>query len=214
MPPLEAAEAGRKAAQAGRPAAPAPGKPPAGHEETLRRTIERLQHRTALLEDRVSLLQEENEDFAERLRRHGEDVRHKSNIHVELPPPLSAPAPLNEDEAGLMNERERRLYRDLLGGETAYRLMLSESAADVGQWFWRSRVWLCVTAGSLLLFAAGRRPLLQRVPFAHIRESLYNHVTGELVLAPNRKYRITQVRLPPVEAYQVLAQIYSDTPSH
>jgi hypothetical protein len=43
----------------------------------------------------VGVLEEENDDFAARLRQHGEEVRHKSHIHLALPPPLLAPAPGN-----------------------------------------------------------------------------------------------------------------------
>jgi hypothetical protein len=111
-----------------------------------------------------------------------------------------------------MTARERRLYQNVLGDETAVVLLLTESTIEVGLLFWRSRVWLCATANCLLLFASGRRPLIQKVPFAHIQESLYNHVTGALVLAPNRKYKLAQVQLPPLAAYQVLAQIYTYQP--
>ena len=185
----------------------------AGHEENLKRAVERLQQRCALLEGRLAVLDEENERFAELLRQHGEDVRRKSHIHVELPPALTAPAPANRDEVDSMTPREQRLYANVLSGAAPMLLLLTESLTDVGQWLWKSRVWLAVTDAAVVMFASGRRPLIQQVPFKHVQESLYNHVTGELVLAPDRKFRLGSVRLPPVEGYQVLAQIYSFNPN-
>ena len=38
----------------------------------------------------------------------------------------------------------------------------------------------------------------------------YNHVTGELVLAPPRGIRITSAGMTPIDGYQLLAQIYSN----
>jgi hypothetical protein len=70
------------------------------------------------------------------------------------------------------------------------------------------RALLSVTRDALILLAAGRQPLAQRVQFMHLYESLYNPVTGELVLGPDREYRVGQVQLPPVEGSQVLAEIY------
>jgi hypothetical protein len=63
----------------------------------------------------------------------------------------------------------------------------------------------------LLLLAAGKHPLVERIPYGHIRRSLYNHVTGELVLAPAHNLRVERVALPPAAGYQILAQIYAET---
>ncbi len=52
------------------------------------------------------------------------------------------------------------------------------------------------------------RVYYQVAPFTDLTESTYNHVTGQLVLAPDRRLRVAKLRVEPLEAYQVLAQIY------
>jgi hypothetical protein len=178
-----------------------------GHDENLKRTLERLQQKIVLLQDRLVLLEEENRSLVESLRERGINVRQKSLIHVQLPPALTHPSPLNDEEMETMSSSERGLFERLLGSAKPMLVYQTNSAADVGFWLWRRRLWLCATESDLLLFAAGRKPLIQKVPFIHIQSRLYNHVTGELVLAPNRKFRVSHVELPPVEAYQVLAQV-------
>lgn len=180
-----------------------------GHDEILKQQVASLQCKATLLEDQVRLLDEENRALVDRLRELGIPARRKSHIHVELPPPHTAPAPGNPEELALLTPRERKLFTELCGPEEVILLLLSESAVDVGHWIFKSRLWACATPTELVLFAAGRKPLIQKVPFQHIQESLYNHVTGELVLAPNRKFKLSQVRFSPVEGYQFLAQIYS-----
>jgi hypothetical protein len=178
------------------------------HDPHLRQVVTQLQRKVGLLQDRVNLLEEENASLADALREHGVDVHRKSNIHIELPPAFNAPAPGNDEEVALLSKRERRLYDELRGSDTVILLLLSESLADVGQWMLRSRVWLFATPTELVAFASGRRPVVQRVPFQHIQESLYNNVTGELVLAPNRKFKLSRIEISPVEGYQFLAQIF------
>jgi hypothetical protein len=81
----------------------------------------------------------------------------------------------------------------------------------VGHWFSKGRIWACALAGELAMFAYGRRPYLERVPFRLLQQSLYNHVTGEVVLAPARDVRVDSLRVTPAEGYQFLAQIYKET---
>ena len=83
----------------------------------------------------------------------------------------------------------------------------SETRAEVGLWLIERRVWVVVTSTEVVLLAAGRRPLAQGIAFPHLHASLYNPVTGELVLAPDRGFRVGRVKLPPLESNQVLAQI-------
>lgn len=78
---------------------------------------------------------------------------------------------------------------------------------DVGQWFSNGRVWLFCAASNIVLMAAGRRPLVETVPWSEAKETTYNHVTGELVLTPARGITCRRLKMMPLEGYQVLAQI-------
>ena len=163
------------------------------------------------MQDRINLLEEENQSLADLLRERGVEVHRKSLTHVDLPPAITSPAPGNDEEIALFSRAERRLYDEIRGNDTVILLLLTEAMTDVGQWMLQSRVWLCATKTDLVVFAAGRRPLLQRIPFRHLQESLYNNVTGELVLAPDRKFKLSHIELSPVEGYQFLAQIYNQS---
>lgn len=95
---------------------------------------------------------------------------------------------------------ERRL-------EHISRVVRTGTRVDVGSWICRRRVWACVLEGELLLVAHGRRPYVESVPFEGLTASLYNHVTGELVLAPAEGARVTRLRLSPLEALELLGCI-------
>lgn len=181
------------------------------HDENTKRAVEHLQRKAALLQDQVTLLDKENHALAARLRDHGVEVHRRSAIHVQLPAVLQSPDGGLEAELALMTRRERRLLDELRAEEPVLYAELSESRADVGHWLWQSRVWAAATRRHLLVFASGRRPLLQRIEFRHLQESLYNHVTGELVLAPDHEFRLARVAMAPVEGYQFLAQIYQES---
>ncbi len=84
------------------------------------------------------------------------------------------------------------------------RVFRTGTPIDVGSWFGRRRVWACVLENELLLVARGRHPHIERVPFDRLQDSLYNHVTGEVVLGPAENVKVTRLRLSPVEAVQLL----------
>jgi len=65
-------------------------------------------------------------------------------------------------------------------------------------------VWVYVLDGYLLLMARGRRPLIENVPFDQLRDSLYNHVMGEVVLGPAQGVKVTRLRMSPLEARKLL----------
>lgn len=180
-----------------------------GQDELLKQHAARLERRVALLADRVALLEQANDALASRLRECGIEVHHRRRDEVLLPEPLTAPAPDNAAEEAMLTRRERVLFDELRGRDRVLLLLLSESMADVGRWLIRGRVWVCATDTELVAFAAGWRPLMQRIPYRHIQESLYNTITGELVLAPNYQFAIPRIRMSPLEAYQMLAQIYA-----
>lgn len=186
---------------------------PNDRDQNLGIMVEHLQQKTRLLQDRVTLLEEENKEFAELLKKHGVDVRLKAMAAMEVPPPLTEPAEDLAETLVTMSKPVRRLYDRECGKDDTILLLLTGSVADVGRFFRKSRVWLCITRSEVILLAAGRQPLVQRIPFPHIQQSLYNHITAELVLAPNRKFTLPNVKVSPVQGYQVLAQIYTAKPS-
>lgn len=104
---------------------------------------------------------------------------------------------------------ERR-WRDEAAGDTPIHWAVrTESRIDVGAWLSDARVWAAAQPGALLLFAAGKRPYAETIPFADLHESLYNHITGELILAPAPNARVTRLKLLPVDALQLLAQMHA-----
>ena len=118
--------------------------------------LDRLQRKTQLLQDRVTLLEEENAALAGMLRERGVDVHRPSHIHVDLPAALTEPAAGNAAELALMSGKEKKLFEELSTGDAVLLLLLSEAMVDVGRWFWRSRLWLYATPTELVAFAAGR----------------------------------------------------------
>ncbi len=178
-------------------------------ERLLHETVEHLRLKVTQLEDQVRLLDQENEDLLQQMKDAGLQPRHPV-LHAErLPPPLAAP-----DSAGVeaararMTRGELRLLGTLCGDGQVMLLEQTATRASVGLWIIERRVWLAVTRDEVVAFAAGRKPLVQRVAFKHLYASLYNPVMGELVLAPDRGYRVGQFKLPPLEGNRVVAQIY------
>ena len=74
-------------------------------------------------------------------------------------------------------------------------------------------MYLAALPDSLALVASApgaARPLAERIPFSRLRESRYNHVTGQLALSPAALAGVRGLALAPIEAGQVLAQIYHE----
>lgn len=184
-------------------------------ERLLQQTVNHLRLKLTQVEDQVRLLESENEDLLQQLKDAGESPRHPMLHAGRLPAPLAGP-----DEAAItqalsrMTPAERRLYEQVCGETGVMTLLQSATRVDVGLWIFERRVWVVVTPTGVVLLAAGRRPLAQCVSFEHLYMSLYNGVMGELVLAPDRGYRVRRVKLPPLEGNQVLAQIYGATAPH
>ena len=84
----------------------------------------------------------------------------------------------------------------------------TNTRVDTGGWGRNPRLTVAVAEGELVLSAPGKRPFLERLSFAGLRGSRYNHVTGELILAPAPAARVSQLRLPPLEAAAVLTAIH------
>lgn len=180
------------------------------HEEEQGAEIERLQRTVALLQDRITLLEKENSEWAGMLRERGVAIRSSSKTALELPPAITAPLERNAEIRALMTRSEQRLLDEVCETAPVLILLKSDSVTDTGGWIFKGRVWAAATATDLILLADGRKPFLQKSPFTHLGESLYNHVTGELILAPCQGWKMDRIMLPPLDGYQLLAQIYKN----
>ncbi|MBU4198437.1 MAG: hypothetical protein KKE37_01290 [Verrucomicrobia bacterium] len=179
------------------------------HEEEQAAKIERLRQTTALLQDRIALLERDNGELTGMLKERGVAICSRSATALELPPPLTAPTERIAEIRALMTPAAQRLLADICGAAPVLILLKTGSTTDTGNWLHKGRVWAAATAEDLVLLAGGSKPFFQKAPFTHLDESLYNHVTGELVLAPNRGWRLARVAMPPLDGYQLLAQIYN-----
>ena len=108
----------------------------------------------------------------------------------------------------------RRLTERLFEGQDAFVLFRTRTRIDTGRWGLRPRIRLCCLRRDLALFAGGKRPHAEKIPFAGLGESVYNHVTGELVLAPADGARVRRLKVTPLEGCQILAQIYHEVNRH
>lgn len=94
-------------------------------------------------------------------------------------------------------------------------LLPTATRVDVGRWFRPARLWVAVGHGELVLFAPGPRPHCERIPLHALRGSLYNPVTGELVLKRSREpapgRRVPGLRMPPLNGHRLLELIEGAT---
>lgn len=176
--------------------------------ETTEQALARARRAVKLLEDQARMLEAENARLADLLKQRGGQERELSPTAAELPAAIAAPlAAAAEDQTGL-DRYERGLLEEIRGGAPLFFLARMDMRVDVGHWFSRGVLWVAASADGLLLFAHGRRPYMEKIPFRFLGKSLYNHVTGEVVLSPALEARTQTLRLPPLEGYQLLAQIY------
>jgi hypothetical protein len=103
-----------------------------------------------------------------------------------------------------MTAAERALLAAHGDGALPALLLRTGTTVDVGQWLARGRIWLCGGGEELVLLAAGKVPYVELIARAALRGSLYNPVTGELVLAPADGLRQRRLSVPPVEGYRAL----------
>jgi len=122
-------------------------------------------------------------------------------------PPVSA-APLDRAERRARLGRLRQFVESVVGEAGMFHVRKTATKVDVGYWLGKRRVWACLLEKDLLLFAQGRRPYVERIPLAELRESRYNHVTGQLVLAPIEAAAVKALKVPPLAALEILAYIY------
>jgi len=126
---------------------------------------------------------------------------------VKLPPVSVAPLDRAERRIRLGTARWRFL-ESVVGEASVFHVRKTATKVDVGYWLGKRRVWACLLEKELLLFARGRRPYVERIPLAELKCSRYNHVTGELVLAPIETAAVKALKVPPLAALEILAYIY------
>jgi hypothetical protein len=131
---------------------------------------------------------------------------------MKLPPVSAAPLEPAERRTRL-GEARLRFVESIVGQADVFHVRRTDTKVDVGYWLGKRRLWACVAEQELLLFARGRRPYIERIPLGELRESRYNHVTGELVLAPNGSAAIKALRVPPLPALEILAHMLRQLPN-
>ena len=125
---------------------------------------------------------------------------------MKLPSPNTEPL---DDSArtDALSPARNQFLASLIGPEPVFHLQITQTKLDVGAWFFKQPVCAGMLEDELLLFAPGKLPYVERVPFGELSQSEYNHVTGEVVLAPFEGTRVSSLKMPPLEGLQVLAQI-------
>jgi hypothetical protein len=124
------------------------------------------------------------------------------------PPKATDPAPAAGARAAL-SKAERAFLDKLAAGQSVAALVRTGTTVDVGEWFRRGRVVGVCWGDEWVMFAVGRRPFVERIPTRALTASVYNHLVGELVLAPAPEARLKQLRMSPVEAGRVLRWMLS-----
>ena len=130
-------------------------------------------------------------------------------IAIELPAARTTPIDSAAQILANLAKAERPVVQDALGQQDAFFAVKSRGRTDTGGWLGRRRVWVFALAEELLLVATGKSPYVERTRFADLRGSVYNAVTGELVLAPAPRLRVRRLRMVPLDGYQTLAQVYA-----
>lgn len=113
---------------------------------------------------------------------------------------------MKETEATKLElQTEARDFLAAQGVDTASFQFLcrTRSTVDVGFWLGKRRIWFGILPGQIVLFALGKRPYFTQAPISQLHLSRYNHVTGELLLAPYAESS-HNLAIQPREAYLVL----------
>jgi len=103
-----------------------------------------------------------------------------------------------------LTQAEQKLLDEVAKGRSAVVLVRSATRVDVGEWLRRGHVVGVCFGDEWVMFAAGRRPFIERVPARILVASTYNPLVGELVLAPAPDIKVRQIKMSPLEAGRVL----------
>jgi len=86
-------------------------------------------------------------------------------------------------------------------------ILESETRMDTGLWFRQGRVRVVCAGGGLILLAPGRRPCVHKIPFTQLGESMYNAVTGEVLLLPAPDTTVRRLQLDPAAGRELIEAI-------
>lgn len=92
-------------------------------------------------------------------------------------------------------------------GAGAAAILATGTCTDTGLWFRQGRVCAACAGGTLFLLAPGRRPHVEGIPFAQLGESMYNAVTGEVMLAPAPAAALRRLRMDPVAGRNLIGNV-------
>ena len=126
---------------------------------------------------------------------------------MNLPPAETQPLDRAGRRARLGGAR-RRFLDAAVGDEPVFGVVKTGARVDVGSWLRKRRVTACLLKRDLFLFAPGKRAYAERIPFDELRESQYNHVTGEVMLAPAESSQVKRLKATPLAGLKILAHIY------
>jgi len=111
-----------------------------------------------------------------------------------------------DDALGHLSRDQRMLLREVTQTPPEA-VWLTGTRVDTGGWMGRRRIVAAAMADRLILLAAGAKPFVESIAFQKLQESLYNHVTGELVLAPATGASLRALDLPSLDAQRLLDMI-------
>ena len=114
----------------------------------------------------------------------------------------------------ILNTREQHLLETEAGTSKPRLKLRTGTRVDVGLW-WRKRpLWLCVLEDEILILAVGRRRYSERVSIADCQNSHYNPTSGELVIEPSDALRFPRLKMPSSQALNVLKFLkHNSTPN-
>jgi len=103
-----------------------------------------------------------------------------------------------------LNSKEQQLLARETGGVEVLRRIRTRTCIDVGLWWRRRPLWLCVTRDELVLLAVSRRLFCERIPLSACRGLSYSPAAGELVISSNPPLRFPRLKMPPSTALEVI----------
>lgn len=138
-----------------------------------------------------------------------------SGYNRPLPPPRRVAMPEKVWTRRLSGQAPRRLALEQFAGMDVRYIVRTGTWVDVGFWLGPRPVQVVVLPYELALLATGwfidaPRPLIYRVPLRQLHDSIYNHVTGRLALAPAPDTPVKALRVNPIAGYQLLSQIHHE----
>jgi len=103
-----------------------------------------------------------------------------------------------------MNAVEKAVLHAEVGDSMPRLVIRSNTRIDTGRWWWRSPLLLAVMEEELVIFAGARRRYACRIAFDSCRQSVYDHGSRELVLAPVEGLEHKRVGMSVSDALRVL----------